>query len=51
MPKMNGLELIDRIDAELNLKAKIVVCSGLHSIGAEVKKRGRNFSLKTFSKK
>ena len=48
MPRMSGIQLIDKIDHELNLKAKIVVCSGFYPIRDEVERRGRYFFQKPF---
>ena len=46
MPEMNGLELIDAIDAKLNLDTPIIVFSSFGEFRREVEKRGRLFYQK-----
>jgi CheY-like chemotaxis protein len=46
MPEMNGLQLIDEIDAKLGLDTPIIVFSTYIEAKSEVEKRGRNFYLK-----
>ena len=46
MPKMNGIELIDEIDAKLGLDTPIIVFSMHIETKHEVEKRGRLFFLK-----
>ncbi len=46
MPEMNGLQLIDEIDAKLGLDTPIIVFSTYIEARSEVEKRGRRFYLK-----
>jgi CheY-like chemotaxis protein len=46
MPEMNGIQLIDAIDAKLGLSTPIIVFSMYLETRSEIVKRGRHFFLK-----
>jgi len=48
MPKMNGLELVRKIEDELNLDSKIIICSTIFKVEIEAVERGLKFLLKPF---
>ncbi|MEI6596919.1 MAG: response regulator [bacterium] len=46
MPKMDGIKLIDKIQAEMQLNSEIVMLSGFFPAENEAKQRGCHFALK-----